>query len=303
MSRNREPPVSYKGYYSPDVVAEKAYGFLSEALLHPEPFFLVAAPVAPHSNCFQEGEFKAEPPHYAERHAHLFKDYKIPRTANFNPEKQGGVGWIKNMPLLNDTVIEFNDEFQRSRLRALQSVDEMVEHFVKVLEAQGELDNTYIFYTTDNGYHISHHRLHPGKECGYETDIHIPLVVRGPGVPAGHVSDAVTSHTDLSPTLLHIAGGSREDFDGLPIPLNQEEHSAKKRTEHINVEYWGMAVPESKYGKNGDDYFGGNGEANAARNNTYKSLRIIGEGYNLYYSVWCTGDKEYYDLVVSNCDV
>ena len=91
--------------------------------------------------------------------------------------QQTGVSWIKNLPRLNDTVIAYNDEFQRSRLRALQSVDEGVERLIKSLEEKGLLENTYIFYTTDNGYHISQHRMHPGKECGYETDIHIPLIV------------------------------------------------------------------------------------------------------------------------------
>ncbi len=65
---------------------------------------------------------------------------------------------MKDLPLLNDTVIEYNDEFQRSRLRSLQSVDEMVANLVLMLEEKDLLDNTYIFYTTDNGYHISQHR-------------------------------------------------------------------------------------------------------------------------------------------------
>lgn len=65
---------------------------------------------------------------------------------------------MKNLPMLNDTVIAYNDEFQRARLRALQSVDEMVEKLVTMLETKGLLDNTYIFYTTDNGFHISQHR-------------------------------------------------------------------------------------------------------------------------------------------------
>lgn len=64
---------------------------------------------------------------------------------------------MKDLPLLNSTVIKYNDEFQRSRLRALQSVDEMVATLIQKLSDKGELDNTYIFYTTDNGYHISQH--------------------------------------------------------------------------------------------------------------------------------------------------
>lgn len=69
---------------------------------------------------------------------------------------------MKNLPMLNDTVIAYNDEFQRARLRALQSVDEMVENLVTMLETKGLLETTYIFYTTDNGFHISQHR-----ECFY----------------------------------------------------------------------------------------------------------------------------------------
>jgi N-acetylglucosamine-6-sulfatase len=150
MTRNGESPVSYAGLYSPDVVAQKAYDLLDEAALHPEPFFLSVAPVAPHSNVKLAGGIEMGTALYAERHAHLFKDYKIPRTANFNPKVPSGVGWVRDLPLLNDTVIEYHDEFQRSRLRALQSVDEMVEHLIKQLEEKGILDNTFIFYTTDN---------------------------------------------------------------------------------------------------------------------------------------------------------
>ena len=84
------------------------------------------------------------------------------------------------MPLLNQTVIDYNDHFYRQRLRALQAVDEMIEGLVNRLESYGILDNTYIFYSSDNGYHVSQHRLHPGKECGFEEDINVPLIVRGP---------------------------------------------------------------------------------------------------------------------------
>ncbi|KIW00572.1 uncharacterized protein PV09_07926 [Verruconis gallopava] len=303
MSRNGAPPVSYKGQYSPDVTAEKAYGFLEEATSHPEPWFLTVAPIAPHGNIVLGGDdgealVTTDAPKYAPRHAHLFKDYIIPRDANFNPEKQGGVAWIKNLQRLNDTVIAYNDEYQRARLRALQSVDEMVEKLVKMLEAKNLLDNTYIFYTTDNGYHISQHRMHPGKECGFDTDIHIPLIIRGPGVAPGRVTNTVTSHTDLAPTIMRLAGESRDDFDGVAVPLGDDETMPGKefeRHEHINVEYWGMAIPEGiyrDYGEGGQSH----GSLNAARNNTYKALRIIGEDYSLYYAVWCTGDKEYYDV-------
>ena len=180
MSRNHGAPVSYEGQYSPDVVAEKTYGWLDEAASHERPFFIVAAPIAPHSDQDPATPGVMTLPKYAPRHAHLFQDYKIPRTKNFNPDVPSGVSWVKDLPQLNDTVVEYHDEFQRSRLRALQSVDEMVEQIVKRLHEHGLLETTYIIYTTDNGYHISQHRLPPGKECSFETDISIPLMIRGP---------------------------------------------------------------------------------------------------------------------------
>jgi N-acetylglucosamine-6-sulfatase len=127
MTRNGASPVNYVGHYSPDLTADKTYGFLEDALHEDKPFFLTVAPIAPHADVELYPTMKAGPPQFAERHAHLFRDYKIPRTENFNPDEPSGVSWISRLPKLNDTVIEYNDEYQRCRLRALQSVDEMVE--------------------------------------------------------------------------------------------------------------------------------------------------------------------------------
>ncbi|KAG9626302.1 Arylsulphatase, partial [Aureobasidium melanogenum] len=303
MTRNGEAPKDYSGQYSPDVVADKAYGFLEEAIEGDAPWFVTVAPIAPHSNIvahppsgrINELEVLAPGPvnkfaipEYAPRHAHLFKDYKIPRTEDFNPEEASGASWIAQLPRLNDTNIEYNDEFQRARLRALQSVDEMIERLVNLLDSKGVLEDTYVFFTTDNGFHASQHRMQPGKECGYDTDIHIPLVVRGPGIAAGATKDIVTSHTDMAPTLLSLAGASRNDFDGLAIPLLNDTTST--RGEHVNVEFWGIGLPEGKFGI--AEPYGGL----SYPNNTYKALRLVSANYSLYYSVWCTGEHEFYDL-------
>jgi N-acetylglucosamine-6-sulfatase len=200
---------------------------------------------------------------------------------------------------LNETEISYNDEFQRTRLQALQSVDEMVEGIVERLKSHNMLENTYIFYTSDNGYHISQHRLHPGKECGFEEDINIPLIIRGPGIGSSKVLNTVTSHTDLAPTIMKIAAGEKgldHEFDGSPIPLN--EFSTAKR-EHVNVEYWGIALPEGAYGLKQSEIDVQGGIPHVYLNNTYKALRIISDDYNLYYSVWCTNEKQLYNLMVS----
>jgi N-acetylglucosamine-6-sulfatase len=86
MSRNGAHAISYKGHYSNDLIAEKAYGFLEDAIngVEDKPFFLVAAPIGPHANVDVERGFT--PAVSAPRHAHLFKNYRIPRKKNFNPD-------------------------------------------------------------------------------------------------------------------------------------------------------------------------------------------------------------------------
>ncbi|KAF5622580.1 Arylsulphatase [Fusarium tjaetaba] len=289
FQRNRDPPVKYEGRYSPDVIAEKAYGFLDEAAQHQKPFFLGIAPPTCHSNVYFEGLGKEtlafSPPIAAERHQGLFADAKVPRTYNFNPDTPSGVSWIKELPKQSEENVDFNDHFYRQRLRALQSTDEMVEGLVQRLEANGQLDNTYIVYTTDNGYHIGQHRLQPGKTCGYEEDINIPLIIRGPGVPKNQTTNITTTHTDMAPTIFEMIGlPPRHDFDGVSIPLTAEgmEKAKYTRHEHVNIEYWGFNMGEERF----------------IWNNTYKAIRVIGDKYNLYYSVYCNNEHELYDLKV-----
>jgi arylsulfatase A-like enzyme len=305
--RNQDPPVSYEGQHTMDVLAYKALGFLDDAVKDDKPFFLGVAPVAPHSNVvFRDGwddwddpqdvpiadVVNITPPIPATRHAKLFQGLKVPRTPNFNPDKPSGVHWVSKLEKLTDEIVDYHDHFYRERLRALQSVDELVEDIVRRLEQYDLLDNTYIFYTTDNGYHLSQHRLGPGKECGFEEDINIPLIVRGPGVPANITTEIVTTHTDLSPTFLELAGArSRDSFDGLAIPLTQSslESAVETRQEHVTVEFWGLAMFEGKSWDRQQLYL----------NNTYKAVRVLGKSHNLYYSVHCTQEHELYDLNVS----
>ncbi|KAI1113323.1 arylsulfatase-like protein [Nemania sp. NC0429] len=300
FQRNQDPPVSYEGQYSVDVLAEKAIGFLNDAHDAGKPFFLGLAPVAPHSDIqsialgrgdghmLVEAEFR--PPVSAKRHEHLFKHVKVPRTSNFNPDKPSGASWIRKLRKQGPDVLEYNDYFYAQRLRALQSVDELVDNVVRRLDELGILDNTYIIYSSDNGYHIGQHRLHPGKQCSFEEDINIPLIIRGPGVPEKLTTDIVTTHTDLAPTLLQIAGAPlRDDFDGLAIPLTQTtiDQAKHERHEHVTVEHWGFAGNEGLV----LDWY-----PRMHVNNTYKAMRVIGKSYNLHYQVWCSNEHELYDL-------
>ncbi|KAF2114004.1 arylsulfatase [Lophiotrema nucula] len=296
FQKDKQPPVSHEGEYVTDVMAEKAYGLLDDAVhaANKRPFFLTVAPTAPHGNIQMNGS-ALDPDHTlehtapipAERHRHLFKDVKVPRTANFNPNHPSGANWLLDLSLQNRANIEYNDHFHRQRLRSLQAVDELVDSLIYRLAAYDILDNTYIVYSSDNGFHIGQHRLQPGKSCGYEEDINIPLAIRGPGVAANYTTDIVTTHTDLAPTFLQMLGiPLRDDLDGRPIPITEPEIGEEQRTrrEHAGVEYWGFAGGEGIYDKS------------LHENNTYKAIRLFGPGYNLYYSIWCTNEHELYDM-------
>ena len=162
----------------------------------------------------------------------------------------------------------------------------MIDNLFTKLENHKLLNNTYIFYSADNGFHISQHRLAPGKTCGYEEDVNVPLIVRGPGVAKNKTSEAVSAHSDLTPTFISLAGAAQRDgFDGSPIPIHGSGTAGYVKQEHANIEYWSLAAPPEQ----------GLGKVN----NTYKSVRLIGKNYNLYYSVWCDNEHELYDMTVS----
>jgi arylsulfatase A-like enzyme len=110
----------------------------------------------------------------APRHANLFPSLRVPRTPNFNPATSTGKpSWMADLPMLSAERVETMDEWYRARVRCMQSIDEMVEEVVEDLEKAGELDNTYIVFTSDNGFHLGHFRLGAGKMTGIEEDIRV----------------------------------------------------------------------------------------------------------------------------------
>jgi len=104
----------------------------------------------------------------------------------------------------------------------------------------------------DNGYHIGTFRMQPGKGCGYEMDVHLPLLIRGPGIGEGVVvPNMVTTHTDLSPLIMSLVGEPpRPDFDGLAFPVTESDlkKADVTRHEHVNIEFWGRSVRSGMLG-------------------------------------------------------
>ncbi|KAI8319258.1 alkaline phosphatase-like protein, partial [Martensiomyces pterosporus] len=217
------------------------------------------------------------PPRPAERHKHLFPNAKVPRTPNFNPAKQDKVGWMKDLPLLTPLQIEEIDHHYRQRLRSLQATDELVDTVIKKLKEKNLLDNTYLVYTTDNGYHLGQHRLFAGKNTPIENDINLPFIIRGPGIPRGQSRTNPGTHSHFPATILDLAKIKR------PSNLDATSLFDPKHTESFNVEFWSNQSTED-------------GKFEQHSNNAYKALRLISQQHNLYYSVWCTHEHEYYDM-------
>ena len=184
--------------YLTDVLAAKAVDFIRRSSAAGQPFFLYVAPYAPH-----------KPATPAPRHAALFPGLRAPRTPAFNEaDVRTKPAEVRKLPRLSEPQVRQIDSLYRRRVQSLQAVDEAVAAIVQALEAAGRLGDTYVFFTSDNGFHMGQHRLKPGKYTPYETDVHVPLLVRGPGIAAGSRTGAITSSVDFAPTLAALAGAS-----------------------------------------------------------------------------------------------
>ncbi|WP_239089318.1 sulfatase family protein [Sphaerimonospora thailandensis] len=179
--------------YLEDVLSAKAGAFATSTT---GPFFLYLAPVAPHL-----------PAHYAPRHADAFSDEIAPRTASFDQaDTSAEPQWLRERAPLSAKDVRRIDRVHRNRLRAMLGVDDMVGDLVATLARTGRLDDTYIFLTSDNGFHLGQHRLRPGKTTPFEEDIRVPMIVRGPGVAPGSAIGALASTVDLAPTFAELGG-------------------------------------------------------------------------------------------------
>lgn len=183
--------------YITDVLAGKAVEFIERSAADSQPFFMYLSFFAPHQ--------PAEP---ATRHGVLFPGLVVPRTPSFNEQDVSDKpGSLQNNTPLTEEQIADMDGLYRRRIQTLQAVDEAIAYLIDTLETTGELDDTYIIFTSDNGFHLGHHRLYAGKATLYEEDIHVPFVIRGPGIAAGEsLSGYLAGNVDLAPTIAELAG-------------------------------------------------------------------------------------------------
>jgi arylsulfatase A-like enzyme len=206
--------------YSTDLMTDKAIEFIRSDEARSAPFYLSIGYVAPHvGKSFVKGDHCTDKgPEPAPRHLGRFRGREIPRTPNFNEDDVSDKpSFIRETDkVLGKTLREKTDKYQ-CRLETLLAVDESVARIVRALREVGELDNTYIFFISDNGFVQGQHRLKGGKAVPYEDSIRVPMLVRGPGVARGAVTRELVANVDFAPTMLDIAGGES--------PLNMDGES------------------------------------------------------------------------------
>jgi N-acetylglucosamine-6-sulfatase len=211
---NYEP----ESYYDTDVMSDKASDYITRTAGADPPFFTADRPFlmwigtkAPH-----------QPATPAPRDDDSYPAISLPHPPSFDEKDVSDKpGWVSDNPPLSKEQKRYMEELYRKRLQSMLAVDDMIGDLVGALHDSGELDNTYIVFTSDNGFHLGQHRLGAGKWTPYEEDIRVPLIVRGPGVPEGETLHHMVLNNDLAPTFADLAGSDIPSFvDGRSlVPL------------------------------------------------------------------------------------
>jgi N-acetylglucosamine-6-sulfatase len=177
------------------VLGDKAVQFIGNAHASGRPFFLWYGTHAPHAP-------ELIPPRDKDR-VGTWPAYDPP---SFNErDVSDKPRWVRNQPLLGKTQQRMLKQKRRERLTSVLAVSRNLARLKDELRRTGELSNTYLIFTSDNGYHLGQHRLSAGKRTAFNEDVRVPLAVSGPGVPSGGANHMVLN-TDLAPTIADLAG-------------------------------------------------------------------------------------------------
>jgi arylsulfatase A-like enzyme len=259
--------------YLTDVLSRRADSLINAWKNHP--FFIEIATFTPH------GPFIPAP-----RHEKLFENEKAPRTPRFNKQADSTApDWLRTLQPLGSKQIDRIDNIFRKRLQCVMSIDEMLGSIRKLLNQAGISDRTYIFFSSDNGYHLGDYSMVQGKQTPFDIDIRVPLIACGPNVAKGSLQQAITSNIDLAPSFAALAGVQLTGTpDGRDI-----QHLLREKTERIN--WRNFAIIERRranYNRNDPDLQ----EPEDGRLPSYTALRF----HNLLYVEYETGEISCYNV-------
>ncbi|WP_370248676.1 sulfatase [Nocardioides sp.] len=207
MFQNGDPKY-YGKLNNVDYINRRLLGLVDDWAPSSQPFFIWASHVAPHGRLDKikniPSTAKALPP---TRFKDLFTNVDSPSLRDpgyLDPDTSDQNSLVNKK--LRPSRAKVNEVF-RSRIRSLQAVDQGVANLIALLRRKGELDNTYILFTSDNGFLVGEHHLIT-KNVPYRQSLRVPLFVRGPGLPAGEVRSQRALMIDLAPTIADLAGAT-----------------------------------------------------------------------------------------------
>ncbi len=257
--------------YMTDVLSRLADRYVQD--VGSTPFFLEVATFSPHQ------PYVPAPRYVGKFHA------KVPRTPSFAKANKNPPRWLAKWPVLTPADIAKLDADFNLRVESVQAVDDLITSLRAKLKASGRDKNTYFIFSSDNGYHMGEHMLHEGKKTAFEVDVRVPLIVVGPGVPAGAVDDHIVLNIDLCPTFIELAGAE--------VPASSEGHTLLPLLRGEKVGAWRSVGLLEHSGRSppppGDP---DNEEAAGPEPTTYEALRWASSVFVHYKD----GENEYYDL-------
>ncbi len=273
-----------------------------------QPFYLQLDYTAPH------GDFRRPAgPEPATRHYDSFAGAPFPhdRAEGFN---EGNVNdkprFIREAPYLSPTDTHTYRVYYQKALESLRAVDDGVQQVVDTLGAMHRLRNTYIIFTSDNGFFYGEHRLTGGKFLAYEPSTHLPLLMRGPGIKPGTSTGELAANIDIAPTILELAHATPDkSIDGRSLVPYFVDPTLRSRrpilfesfVETSDVEENGggpaTAPPSVAAGQTG-----GGESVNARPREASASIVAPPKDYEgirlgpYKYIEWPDGEKELYDI-------
>lgn len=302
VQRYGTPSDERPAYYQTDVYARLAVQEIEERARGDRPFFLNLAMLASHGEVpsaagLAQNQFGGEPffvsPRPAERHASSVPDAAIARTAATNEaDVSDKPAWLRNQfPSMTAQQLGAADGEYRQRARSLLAVDDAVGSVIDALQRTGQLEHTYVLFVSDNGFMEAEHRIPGGKFVPYEPSVRVPLLLRGPGVPAGVRTDELVANVDLTPTILEIAGAApTRSLDGRSL-IPYAKHPELRTDRPILLETQGTGtmvddIPE------GMPFAPPSVQATLAQLPPYRALRWG----RWKYVEYTTQERELYDL-------
>jgi N-acetylglucosamine-6-sulfatase len=249
--------------YQTDVLAQRARDFIheAEALDDAKPFFLTVTPLAPHVEVFNYSPssyadvwrwfIRPDPKDYTEKSQAMNTIGNIPLwpalKPSFNEDNlTDKPQWVQeHRPVMTSEDISYLTRQYRSRLASMLAVDDLIGAVVQALSANGELENTVLIFTSDNGFMYGEHRM-AEKLALYEESIRVPLYIRAPGMTGPSQVDALVLNNDLAPTIASLAGATAEGLvmDGRSLREFLEGQTPSSWRKRFLVEHWPSSSSE-----------------------------------------------------------